>query len=348
MGKVNVVDLFAGCGGLSYGFQEAGFQVILGIDHDKDSKETFLHNHPGSKYIQGDIRKVDHDEIVSETGDKKVHILMGGPPCQGFSISGKRAYMDPRNSLYLEYFRILDILDPEVAIVENVLGIKSLYGGAALKNILSEFEKRGYRASYKLLKASDYGVPQIRKRIIIVATRVGEFSFPDKDKNEVTLGDAIGDLPKIQGAISLDKYASDPVNDYQKLMRKRTKILSNHEGTNHTEKTKRIISLVPEGGNYKNLPDHLRDTRKVNIAWTRLNSSKPSTTIDTGHRHHFHPWENRVPTVRESARIQSFPDDFVFKGSKTSQYRQVGNAVPPMLANKIALQIKKMIKNDKK
>lgn len=140
------------------------------------------------------------------------------------------------------------------------------------------------------------------------------------------------------------EYQIEPQSDYQKLMRKNSSRVLNHTATMHTEKTKRIIAMVPDGGNYKDLPHELWSTRKVNIAWTRMNSNKPCFTIDTGHNHHFHYKENRVPTVRESARIQSFPDDFEFIGIKTSQLRQVGNAVPPLLSQAIAEQVKDVIR----
>lgn len=337
---MNVIDLFAGCGGLSNGFEKAGFNILLGIDSDTDASKTFLHNHKGSQYLIKDIRKVTQQDIKEKIGNKKVDVVIGGPPCQGFSLSGKRVFIDPRNSLYLEYFRIIDMLKPKVSIIENVPGILSLYEGRALESIKDEFRKRGYLVVHKILKADDYGVPQIRKRIVIVGTKRKEFEFPEANNSVVTLAEALSDLPKLNGDEVASEYYKKPNNNYQKLMREKSKVLHNHVGTNHSEKTQKIISMVPEGGNYKNLPKHLQGIRKVHIAWTRLDSSKPSLTIDTGHRHHFHPWENRVPSVRESARIQSFSDDFIFLGSKTSQYRQVGNAVPPLLAKSIAEQLK--------
>ena len=217
-----------------------------------------------------------------------------------------------------------------------------------MQKIKEEFEQRKYNVTYKVLNADKYGVPQSRKRIVIVATKGSEFEFPKEHDKTVTLGEAISDLPSLKNQLSSTKYSSKTKNEYQQMMRLKTKDLANHEGTSHSENTKQIISLVPEGGNYKNLPQHLQNTRKVHIAWTRLDSTKPSLTIDTGHRHHFHPWENRVPTVRESARIQSFSDDFIFKGSKTSQYRQVGNAVPPLLAKAVALSVKRWLCDNKK
>ncbi len=340
---LNVVDVFAGCGGLSYGFRKAGFKIILGIDNDKDSAETFLKNHPGAKYLIKDVNKITKNDITEAVGNREVDLVIGGPPCQGFSVSGKRVFLDPRNSLYMQFFRILDMLNPKAAVVENVPGLKHMYQGKALESIVQEFEKRGYTVSYKILKAAEFGVPQIRRRIIIVGTKGKKFEFPDPSGKIVTLWDAISDLPFLDGEIESTEYAANPQNEYQMIMRKNSRVLHNHAGTKHSTRTIETIRLVPEGKNYKSLPEHLQNTRKVHIAWTRLDSSKPSVTIDTGHRHYFHPKADRVPTVRECARIQSFPDMFVFYGSKTSQYRQVGNAVPPLLAYAVAKKLKEAV-----
>ena len=169
--------------------------------------------------------------------------------------------------------------------------------------------------------------------------RKGEYSFPSPTiTNPITAEEALSDLPDNSVADG-DNYPLAPQSEYQQMIRNGATTLHNHQATIHTEQTARIIAMVPDGGNYKSLPKELQQTRKVNIAWTRLNSKKPSITIDTGHRHHFHYKYNRVPTVRESARIQSFPDSFVFTNSKTSQYKQVGNAVPPLMAKAIAEQL---------
>lgn len=182
--------------------------------------------------------------------------------------------------------------------------------------------------------ASEFGVPQNRKRAFFIGTKgKKEFSFPKTNTPKLIASkDAISDLPEKSLPDGKD-YSTKPKSEYQELIRKGSKGIYNHEITNHSEQTIEIISIVPDGGNYKNLPLELQQTRNVHIAWTRLNSNKPSFTIDTGHRHHFHYKYNRIPTVRESARIQSFPDSFIFLGSKTSQYKQVGNAVPPIYLN---------------
>ena len=210
---------------------------------------------------------------------------------------------------------------------------------------MREFEALGYNVTHERLLASDYGVPQNRRRFVMVGTLEGSsFEFPEKryETDKIDTYQAISDLP--EGSIICGTpYTVAPLSGYQRVMREESTGIFNHEITKHTEKTTSIISLVPDGGNYKDLPEEYRNTRNVNIAWTRFSSKKPSLTIDTGHRHHFHYKYNRVPTVRESARLQSFPDDFIFKGCKTSQYKQVGNAVPPMMARHLGNSLLKQL-----
>jgi DNA (cytosine-5)-methyltransferase 1 len=343
--KLRVLDLFSGCGGLSYGFMQAGFNVVAGIDNWEDSLETFKKNHKGAftKCMDlGSFEGSDLDTIV-----KDIDVVIGGPPCQGFSISGKRDPNDPRNKLYSGFVKTIEYLKPNAFVMENVPNLVSMESGRIKDTILQDFSNLGYDVKYKVLLASDYGVPQNRKRVVFVGIKgKNTFQFVDgeyKDQDKKrTCHMAMSDLPEDSiedGSLHL----TDPLSCYQQQMRKKTNKIFNHVVTIHSEKTKAIISLVPDGGNYKNLPPHLQNTRKVNIAWTRYNSKKPSLTIDTGHRHHFHYKWNRVPTVRESARLQSFPDDFIFLGSKTSQYKQVGNAVPPLLAEAIASELKTVL-----
>ena len=326
MDKKTVVDLFCGCGGLSYGFINAGYEVLLGVDNEPKALETFKKNHKNSSIICGDISKIGKKEIKAITGKRKIDVLIGGPPCQGVSISGHRLKEDARNELFSSYLRILSELKPEAFVMENVPGLIGLFNGELKDILLEKFDEYGYKVSYKILVAADYGVPQTRKRVFFVGLRNGkEFEFPNAfTENRINCFEALSDLPEYSVEDG-NNYTADTLSQYQKLMRKDSKGIFNHEITNHSEQTKRIIGLVPDGGNYKSLPLEFRDTRKVNIAWTRLNSQKPSLTIDTGHRHHFHYEFNRIPTVRESARIQSFPDSFIFLGNKTSQYRQVGS-----------------------
>lgn len=344
-GPPTVLDLFSGAGGFAYGFRSAGFKTIAGVDNDVQSLETFSKNFPEALSICEDLSLTSPNlKKIFRDLQNKIDVIVGGPPCQGFSIAGKRLIDDPRNSLYRHYIEIVKVIIPKYVVIENVPTIRTMGGGKVASAIIQDLENLSYQVKMVTVNASDYGVPQNRRRTFFIAKLDAEpIDFPDPvtSKNKVTTRDAIGDLPILK-----DNYDEFPVlysikakNEYQKRMRKASKKIYNHWSVAHTEQTKAIISLVPDGGNYKNLPKKLQNTRRVNIAWTRMNSKLPSFTIDAGHNHHFHYKANRVPTVRECARIQSFPDTFIFLGSKTSQYRQVGNAVPPILAEILAKKI---------
>lgn len=353
--KYNVVDLFSGCGGFSYGFEQAGFNVVLGVDNNEDALETFALNHKNSEIFLGDLHNDDSiEKIVELVRHINIDVLIAGPPCQGFSLTGTRNLNDKRNTLFQAVFKLADRLTPDAIVIENVPGLATLYNGKAKKEIIKKYEELGYNCTYEILFAPDFEVPQIRRRIFFVGLKqhFGFFKFPEKvldPENYNTCEDAIGDLPCRSSDIGkeVDSYTTPPYRLYQKKMRGTQEQLYNHVGTKHTEHVIKVISQVPEGGNHKDLPPGVGDSRKFNEAWTRYHRNKPSRTIDTGHRNHFHYKWNRVPTVRENARLQSFPDSFVFKGTKTSQYRQVGNAVPPLLGYHIAIQLLKFLSNEK-
>lgn len=342
MPKLNVLDLFSGCGGLSEGFLQAGYNILMGVDFWETALKTFEKNHAGAVVRVADLGNLDPKDLKITEG---VDVIIGGPPCQGFSIAGKRDAEDPRNKLYHGFVNCVKYFKPKAFVMENVPNLVSMNGGKIKDNILKDFKKLGYKVSYKILKASDYGVPQQRRRVFFVGVKgvYEDFEFPQILEAAVSTKDAISDLPDY----SVDDGGAYPVqeqSDYQREMKTGSVGLFNHQVSNHSEQTRKIISLVPDGGNYKDLPSQLQGTRKVNIAWTRFASDKPSYTIDTGHRHHFHYKYNRVPTVREAARLQSFPDSFIFLGSKTDQNKQVGNAVPPKLAEQVALKLKETLK----
>lgn len=337
--RPTVIDLFSGCGGLSLGFEMAEFDIKLAIDNWEDALVTYRYNHENTSTLNADLLTLEPSKVSKEFDLHDIDVIVGGPPCQGFSVAGKRILDDDRNKLYKSFVRFVEYFRPKAFVMENVPNILSIGNGIIKSSIISDFEALGYHVEYKVLMASDYGVPQNRKRAIFVGLRNCAYEFPPSNVEvKVTTQEAISDLP--DHTIDDGKpYPLQPQSDYQHFMRLNSSSLYNHQATIHTAETKRIIAMVPDGGNYKDLPTELQGTRKVHIAWTRLNSQKPSITIDTGHRHHFHYQFNRVPTVRESARIQSFPDNFVFIGSKTSQYKQVGNAVPPLMAKAIATQL---------
>lgn len=332
--SIDAIDLFSGCGGLSFGFQKVGINTRIAVDNWNDALLSFERNHPQSRTVEFDLGARKLKPLFTHLSDAE--IIFGGPPCQGFSISGKRDPNDPRNLLYKGFLDVVAEINPKMFVMENVPNLAAMDKGNLILAIEQDFANLGYSLSRKIVLASDYGVPQNRKRLILVGSKSeSPFNFPvgptQEPQEKVTCSEALSDLPE-NSVPDGSAYEVSPMSDYQKLMRLGSQGIHNHEITNHSEQTKKIISLVPDGGNYKDLPLKLQKTRKVNIAWTRYSSTKPSLTIDTGHRHHFHYKFNRIPTVRESARLQSFPDTFIFEGTKTSQYKQVGNAVPPLLA----------------
>lgn len=350
--KPKILDLFSGCGGLSYGFSMAGFDVVAGLDHDEPSLKTFALNHPKSKSLKIDLfEKNAIKNLKKELGDNEVDVIVGGPPCQGFSLTGPRNFDDKRNTLYLSFIAAVKELKPKAFIIENVPGLANMYQGKIKDEIIKRLTKLGYNVDYQILTAADYGVPQIRKRVFFVGLlkELGTFEFPNPThtpESYITTEQAIGDLPsrETEFGVELDKYKTKPKTEYQKTMRGKMSILHNHVASAHTELVKSIISQVPDGGNYKDLPQGIGGNRKFNEAWTRYSSKKPSRTIDTGHRNHFHYKYNRVPTVRENARLQSFPDSFIFVGTRTNQNKQVGNAVPPLLAYAVAKKLLQYLK----
>jgi len=346
-----VVDLFSGVGGFSFGFEQSGFRTVLGVDFDDPALQTFRHNHPHADALNLDLaEKGAVDRLKSALKGKAVDVLLAGPPCQGFSLTGPRNLEDPRNQLYMSALETARALKPTAFIIENVPGMKTLYGGQVLSDVLERIRGMGYSTASGVLTAADFGVPQMRRRLIILAVKGTNLpvTLPEpmlKPRDYVSCAEAIGDLPSREGDLGseVDDYELGAKTGYQRQMRTDSTHLCNHVATRHTELVRSVIRLVPEGGNYRDLPDGVGTSRRFNEAWTRYHSAKPSRTIDTGHRNHFHYKWDRVPTIRENARLQSFPDRFVFLGTKTQQNRQVGNAVPPLLAQAPAHHIRKLL-----
>lgn len=352
--KLKCIDLFCGAGGLSCGLKMAGIETLAGFDFDAAAIATFNENKLG-KGVVADLEKISSEDIVGICGTSKFDLIVGGPPCQGMSLSGARNKNDKRNRLYKSFVRIVKDFSPEAFLLENVPGLISLYGGKIRNGIISEFTALGYRVKYKILRASEYGVPQHRRRVVFVGFKHGDFEYPEITHTEtgegssikkmVSCKEALSDLPPLSDSTYLgvpeQSYATSPQNPYQKLMRKNSKVVFNHIAAAHADKVRKTIALVPAGGNYLSLPEPVRGKSNFHVAWTRFPENEPSPTIDTGHRHHFHYKECRVPTVRECARLQSFPDDFHFLGNKTQQFRQVGNAVPPLMARALGMALRR-------
>lgn len=352
--QYNIIDLFCGCGGLSKGFEEAGYKTLLGVDIEQNALNTFEKNHNGAVGLNLDLSASESfDKIDEVVKGRAIDVIIGGPPCQGFSLTGPRNFEDKRNKLYLAMIETVHRYQPKAFLIENVPGMANLYKGAVKDEIIRRFTAMGYNVSCQIVCAADYGVPQIRKRLVFVGLKSNKekFEFPEpllKEEAYITCKQAISDLPPLVDELGseVSTYCGEPETEYQRKMRKNCNVLYNHVAVNHKDFVKQVISQVPDGGNYKDLPEGVGTSRKFHMAWTRYASNKPSRTIDTGHRNNFHYKWNRCPTVRESARLQSFPDDFVFTGNKTQQNKQVGNAVPVLLAYALAKQILKYLDNE--
>ena len=347
--KLNLIDLFCGAGGFSLGFEREGFESVLAIDKWQDAVNTYNYNRNKKCAYSIDIQDYTNEMLEELMKSNNVVGIIGGPPCQGFSMVGKRELDDERNSLYLQYVRFVKCVKPAFFILENVKGLLSMGKGVYRDDIIERFSSLGYNVSYRLLRASDYGVPQSRERVFFVGLNKDLFgyTFFDFDKiNKATMvstSDALSDLPSLDNGEDATKYHKLPQNEFQKLMREGSASITNNDITVHTQQTIDVISRVKDGGNIRDLPEEYYAVRNYNAAFKRMNSKLPSGTIDCGHRNYFHYSENRIPTARESARIQSFPDTYFFTGNKTSQYTQIGNAVPVLLSSAIARVIKKYL-----
>lgn len=386
-------DLFAGAGGLSVGFHAAGFTPVFYNDIDRQASETFAYNFPAVVPFVSPIQKLTAKSIRKETalGRGNLDVMIGGPPCQGFSINAPiRSESDPRNHLFHHYVRlVLEGLRPKFIVMENVPGLVSLDGGATLRNVLTAFEQAGYRVAFKILNAAHYGVPQERWRLILIGTSLPgiEPSFPPPTHYSLqrpnftggreytfsyaigapeqvsflhgpllaptTIAEAIGDLPPIVsgGGYPVMNYKGPPMNAYQKQLRLGSRKPYNHECVGVAPVNLERIKHVKPGGSWRDIPHQLlpkglqRARRSDHTKrYGRLDPEALSGTIMTKCDPHwgtvFHYAQDRIISVREAARLQSFPDWFKFTGSKVDQYKQVGNAVPPLLAQALAEHIK--------
>ena len=355
MDSLKVIDLFSGAGGLSQGFRDAGFDVISAVEIDKNLSQTYRENFKKTKIFEEDITKVNSNYLL--VNKSNVDVVVGGPPCQGFSMSGKRIRSngiflnDKRNKLFKEFVRVIKDLKPKIFLMENVPGILNIYKGKTKNQILSIFKSIGYDTKVKILLAADYGVPQLRKRAFFIGNNLGidpEFLFPPKIKKEyVTVEEAIYDLPFTksgQGEFE-SKYDKKPITEYQKIMRRNAKSLFNHISTKHDDKVLKIMKMLKEGQGRNNLPKNLQTKSIHSGSYMRIVKNKPAYTITTRFDtppvgRVTHPKADRAITAREAARLQSFPDDFIFLGKRTHIGIQIGNAVPPLLAYEVAKNIK--------
>jgi DNA (cytosine-5)-methyltransferase 1 len=410
MGKSEFIaaDLFSGAGGLSFGFQQAGFHIALANDINPEYANTYQENHPDTKFFCESVEDLSAPDVLKAAGLRKndIDVLIGGPPCQGFSINApKRLQEDARNHLFQHYGRlVLEGLRPKVVLMENVPGMLSLEGGDFIKAIYDLFQGAGYRMRHMVLCAAHYGIPQERWRLIFIGTLLkdaeitfpkpthyapvranftggrdltwlrfirkgderprleGQLSFPYHNtlryplRRFLPVRDAIGDLPclAIRGGSEEMDYSSAPDTLYQRAMRRNSTKLYNHFAGVLSKQNLERLRHIPPGGSWRDIPHELLP-KGMKLArrsdhtrrYGRIDPDGLSGTILTKCDPHwgsfFHWSQDRALTVREAARIQSFPDTYRFYGSRVSQYEQVGNAVPPLLAKALADHIKMTI-----
>lgn len=363
-----VLDLFSGAGGLSYGFQGAGFFIAAGIDRDESSVSTHAYNF-NSESICADITEIeDPKQFLVDLGIPRIDVVIGGPPCQGFSHVGKAKikklgleeyYHDILNNLYREFLRFVEVLKPKAFLMENVPAMASFQGGELVLRIKDKFKDIGYKnTESQILNAQYYGVPQSRRRLFIGGTRFEtEFPWPLENKRNkiVTVRKAISDLPSCQPPVRDDEmlYNSVPKSHYQKLMRRQiTDIVYDHIIRDVREDDKIIFSLMNEGDKYIDIPEKLRRYRSDSFKdkYSKLIWDEPSWTVTAHIRkdsyRYIHPdrEQGRMLSIREFARLQSFPDHFRFCGAPTRRMQQIGNAVPPLLAESIAKNLYRLLK----
>ena len=361
------IDLFSGCGGLTKGFSMAGVRSIFASDIDENAAKTFCRNFPDTPFLCKSITDIEKNEVDELLEGRVPDIIIGGPPCQGFSLANKRRNKikdDPRNKLFYGFVKFINWYSPKAFVMENVKGLLSMQNGEVIKTIVEEFTNAGvcgYNVAYKVLVASDYGVPQNRERVILIGYRKDlniqpQHPEPQELDHLVTVDEAISDLPQIgagQGT-EVQEYPQEPQNDYQRLMRANSKYVLNHVAMKHTPRLVARFEAIKPGqdlldvwethGALKRGAPGEKSTIKFHQNNQRLFGDRPAPTIAASFQSNFiHPHLNRNFTAREGARLQSFPDDFVFEGMRTkmswekglSQYQQIGNAVPVLMARAI-------------
>ena len=331
MNKYKYIDLFAGAGGMSLGFDKAEFENILAVEYDKCFAETYSFNFPKHNLKVADIKNISNEEIKKLIGNNKIDVIIGGPPCQGFSIAGKigRNFIeDERNQLFKEFVRFVEVIKPRIFVMENVAALKTHNKGKTIEEIVKEFERVGYTVKYDVLNAVNYGVPQQRRRIFVIGTldKENKFNFPEKTTKQITIAEALKGLPKLESGETSD--------------------IPNHNAMNHSKQMLEKMSYVKDGGNRNDIPEDIRPKSGDIRKYIRYNSNEPSICITGDMRKVFHFNQNRALTGRELARIQTFPDDFIFKGNAGKVQQQIGNAVPPKLVFQIANSVKEVLDNE--
>lgn len=363
------LDLFAGAGGLGEGLLSAGIRVAVAVELHPQPCLTYAFNHPGTSVLVGDIRRLPlerlEETIIAATGKSKVDIVVGGPPCQGFSTAGKKISEDPRNNLFNQFFRVVEHFKPKLFLLENVPGFKKMHGGRAYSEATALFSNLGYKLTDDVLNAVDYGIPQGRRRFVMVGwlpRKVGSFEWPQKThgvehapslfegevKPPVTVFEALEDIAFLEPGFEAHRHQGKPLTDYQKARRSGCDMIFNHLASRHRPKAMEMFSHIKEGGTIASVPEGIKSAKRT---MARMNRNEPSNAVLALPDDLIHYRHNRIPTVREMARLQTFDDDYVIIGKRTSgfierrvdvpQYTQVGNAVPPLLGKALGLAILK-------
>lgn len=344
---MRAVDLFAGAGGMSVGAALAGISATHAVEIDPHAASTYSINHPNTTVLTQDIREVTADTFFDEGNRAPVDIVFGGPPCQGFSTSNQktRTASNPANWLFQEYVRLVSELEPSWVIFENVKGLVETEGGFFLQQVKDSFSRLGYEVTSFVLNGADYGVPQRRERLFVIGSRRGHKLLRPRKRpgKKVTVQDAIADLPSLEVGASTDflPYAKAPTSAYAERARGLLQKCGNHLVTRNSSEVTKRYPYVPQGGNWEQIPDRLMrnyaDKSRCHTGiYYRLPENLPSIVVGNFRKNMLiHPWEDRGLSVREAARLQSFPDSYYFKGSIGFQQQQVGNAVPPLLAKSL-------------
>lgn len=348
--KFKILDLFCGAGGLSYGMHKnPHFETVVALDVNENLAITLKKNMPKVNVVVGDIKETAIKEKVIDLSIKSgVNMIVGGPPCQGYSMKGKKLGLeDPRNFLFIEYLNFVERLQPDVFVIENVKTLLSTSKGWFKEQILSAIEKLGYFVDVGVLKATDFGVPQSRERTIFICSKKKKIELPlPTVETPVTVRDAISDLAYLnsgEGDFELE-YTTKATSEYQKLMRANSSKLYNHKASNHAEIAIKKLAMIPPEKGKECLPKEMLGKQQFNSTWGRLKWDEPSPTIDTrfdaaSNGTNNHPFLHRAITPREAARLQSFDDNYIFYGTKVAVRTQIGNAVPPLMAKAIADKI---------
>jgi len=353
--ELTYVDLFAGAGGLSIGLESAGFELLHAVEVDEDARATFANNRSGMdpSGLSRDVREISRDDVPSLVGQESVDLVAGGPPCQGFSEVVSPDGSDERNHLFTNFIDWVDELQPEAALFENVRGMQNTAGGEFLEAVEESFDRLGYTVSNRVVTSSDFGVPQHRRRLVVLATKDGR---PEKPLSGFDLApvettgviDGIGDLPEVDPGEKVEAYDQPPKTVMQENLRDDNERLTSHQAASHTDEMVEMISHIPDGGNRTAIPDELQPSSGYHNSYSRLKSDEPAVAITSNmskpsSARCIHPFQHRGLTPREGARLQTFPDAYRFEGGLVSRRQQIGNAVPPYLAEALGYYLKEAV-----